>query len=225
MSAHLFVTTMYLELPVATKAVLAAMADSADDSDRRRLTAPGLAKLRAWSGLSKTRTLGVVAELVSTGWLERVEAGRQGRRAVFRVFPNGVPPIPSPDEVAARFGMGPASPEISTPVDNGEVIHNGGSHQQDPDGAPRVLGAANRVLPAGPLPSSTTDTSTPRRLPTAPTVEKPLRRKHRKPFPGSSRPPALIRRDDPHLEDPERIDAAIANVRASIVIPTVKGTP
>lgn len=150
MSTHLLIAAAYLEgLPQGTKLALMAIADSGDEHTLE--SAPGLPKLRAWSGLSKSQALAVVAQLVADGLVERLEAGRLGRRAVYRVFPNGVPAIPHPSEVAARY--------------------EGGSGQQDPPVIPRVgdndaqegpahatLGsgeAPTRVRPAGPLHAST----------------------------------------------------------------------
>lgn len=156
MSTHLLIAAAYLEhLPQGTKLVLMAAADSADEHTLE--SAPGLPKLRAWSGLSKSQALAIVAQLAKPvdkgglGLLERLEAGRLGRRAVYRVFPNGVPSIPHPSEVAARYD------------------DEGGSGRQDPQVIPRVgddtaqegpadatLGsgeAPSRVRPAGPLQS------------------------------------------------------------------------
>lgn len=141
MSTHLLIAAMYLEdLPQGRKLVLAAIADSADEHTLE--AAPGLPKLRAWSGLSKSAALAQVKALEDSGLVQRIEAGRLGRRAVYRVFPAGVPAIPHPSEVAARYDT-PAEP-----VDN--------SSQEGPAG--RTLGSCStpsRVLPAGPLHAST----------------------------------------------------------------------
>jgi hypothetical protein len=154
MSTHLLIAAAYLEnLPQGTKLALMAIADSGDE--HTLISAPGLPKVRAWSGLSKSQALAVIAQLVADGLVERHEAGRLGRRASFRVFPNGVPPIPHPSEVAARY--------------------EGGSGEQDPQVIPRVgddasregpadatLGsglAPSRVRPAGPLHASTSVSS------------------------------------------------------------------
>jgi DNA-binding MarR family transcriptional regulator len=154
MSTHLLVAAAYLEgLPQGTKLVLMAIADSGDEQTLE--SAPGLPKLRAWSGLSKSQALAVVAQLVTDGLVERVEAGRLGRRAVYRVFPNGVPAIPHPDEVKARYadslagGSGQPDPQVTPPVGDNPA-------QEGP--AHRTLGsgeAPSRVRPTGPLHAST----------------------------------------------------------------------
>jgi hypothetical protein len=142
MSTHLLIAAAYLEgLPQGRKLVLMAIADSADEHTLE--AAPGLPKLRAWSGLGKSQALAIVAQLVDGKYLERLEAGRLGRRAVYRVFPLGVPAIPHPSEVAARY-----STDAAEPVDN--------SAQEGPAG--RTLGsdeASSRVRPTGPLHAST----------------------------------------------------------------------
>ena len=143
MSTHLLIAAAYLEgLPQGRKLVLMAIADSADEHTLE--AAPGLPKLRAWSGLSKGPTMAHVKGLEDDKLIERVEAGRLGRRAVYRVFPLGVPAIPHPGEVAARY----APDNAGEPVDN--------SSQEGP--ASRTLGSCptpSRVLPAGPLHAST----------------------------------------------------------------------
>lgn len=139
MSTHLLIAAAYLEdLPQGRKLVLMAIADSADEHTLE--SAPGLPKLRAWSGLSKSAAMDNVKALETSGLIERIEAGRLGRRAVYRVFPSGVPAIPHPLEVAARY----STDTPSEPVDN--------SPQEGP--ASRTLGSGSgpsRVLPAGPL--------------------------------------------------------------------------
>lgn len=112
------VAAAYLEdLNPSTKLALMAIADSSDEQTRD--SAPGLAKIRAWSGLGRSQALAVVADLcqpipdVRPAYLEHVGAGRRGRRAVYRVFPDGIPAIPHPTEVAARYEI-----PLSTPVDN-----------------------------------------------------------------------------------------------------------
>ena len=111
------IAAAYLEdLSPSTKLVLMAVADSCDEQTRE--SAPGLPKIRAWSGLKRSQALAVVAELcrpvegVRPAYLEHVGKGRVGRRAVYRVFPQGVPAIPKPEEVVARFERS------SPPVDN-----------------------------------------------------------------------------------------------------------
>lgn len=116
-STHLLIAAAYLEdLPQGTKLVLMAIADSGDEHTLE--AAPGLPKLRAWSGLGKSQTLRVVAQLAEAGHIKRILPGRVGRRAVYSVFPNGVPAIPHPSEVAARY----ATEDLSTPGD--ELVEN-----------------------------------------------------------------------------------------------------
>lgn len=116
------IAAAYLEdLSASTKLVLLAVADSCDEQTRE--SAPGLPKIRAWSGLKRSQALAVVAELcrpvpdVRPAYLEHVGKGRVGRRAVYRVFPEGVPAIPKPEEVVARFER--SSPPVDNPVGEG----------------------------------------------------------------------------------------------------------
>lgn len=107
MSIHALIAAAYLEdLSPSTKLALMAIADSSDEQTRE--SAPGLPKVRAWSGLKRSQALAIVAELCHATdtrprYLEHVAKGRVGRRAVYRVFPDGVPVIPRPEEVVARF--------------------------------------------------------------------------------------------------------------------------
>lgn len=82
------------------KLVLMKIADSADDQSR--LARPGLERMVAWAGVGEKQVITVVTELVGLGLVERVEVGRVGRRAEYRVFPYGVPPIPSTEELIER---------------------------------------------------------------------------------------------------------------------------
>lgn len=79
------------------KLVLMKIADSADD--QTRLGRPGLERMMAWAGVGEKQVITVVTELVGLGLVERIEVGRVGRRAEYRVFPHGVPPIPSTEEL------------------------------------------------------------------------------------------------------------------------------
>ena len=160
MSTHLFVATAYLQtFPPAAKLVLMAITDSADE--HTLLSAPGLPKLRAWSGLSKSQVLRVLADLRADTyggltWIEQTEAGRQGRRATFRVFPSGVPSIPHPDEVRARYEEDPAGShpcDPATPVENGTDIHIEGRTDATLNQGSRVAFPASRVAPMRPLQS------------------------------------------------------------------------
>ncbi|WP_406200009.1 hypothetical protein OH807_18380 [Kitasatospora sp. NBC_01560] len=104
MSIHLFVVAGYLEKEVVGgsthKLVLQKLADSADD--QTRLSAPGLTRLIEWSMVEKPTVLTIITDLIGRGLVERVTVGRSGQRAVYRVFPEGVPPIPSTEELEAR---------------------------------------------------------------------------------------------------------------------------
>ncbi len=82
------------------KQVLMKIADSADD--QTRLARPGLERMMAWAGVGEKRVITVVTELVGLGLVERVTIGRVGLRAEYRVFPYGVPPIPSTEELIER---------------------------------------------------------------------------------------------------------------------------
>lgn len=147
MSIHALIAAAYVEnLDAGRKWVLAAIADSADEFTLE--SAPGLPKLRAWSGLSESRTKSVVGELIAAGYVSRIEAGRVGRRAVYRVFPQGVPAIPRPAEVAARYAH-------SQPVDNSENEGATGG-TTGPGGCHETPG---RVPPAVPLRASTSVSS------------------------------------------------------------------
>lgn len=143
MSTHLLIAASYLEdLPPSTKLVLMAVADSGDEHTLE--SAPGLPKLRAWSGLGKRQALNVVRQLEAAGYLEQTVAAARGRRAVWRVFPAGVPAIPHPSEVAARFAdetvhNGENAAEL---VDNPEIMGATGSTQS------AVMGAKSDVMGA-----------------------------------------------------------------------------
>ncbi|WP_143662631.1 helix-turn-helix domain-containing protein [Streptomyces sp. CB03238] len=82
------------------KAVLMKIADSADD--QTRLARPGLERMMAWAGVGEKQVITVVTQLVGLGLVERVTVGRVGLRAEYRVFPHGVPPIPSTEELIER---------------------------------------------------------------------------------------------------------------------------
>ncbi len=82
------------------KLVLMKIADSADD--QTRVARPGLERMMAWAGVGEKQVITVVTELVGLGLVERVTVGRVGLRAEYRVFPHGVPPIPSTEELIER---------------------------------------------------------------------------------------------------------------------------
>lgn len=162
------IAAAYIEdLEASTRLVLMAIADSSDEHTRE--AAPGLPKLRAWSGLSRSRTLAIVKKLEDAGYLERIAQGRRGRRAVYQVFPAGVPAIPHPDEVAARYPEDRAEDQVE-PVDNSENKGPAGRTLEK-------LGSCEppvRVLPARPLhfPTSVLKGATPTE-PTPRPVDKP----------------------------------------------------
>ncbi|MFI9391876.1 helix-turn-helix domain-containing protein [Streptomyces bauhiniae] len=103
MSIHMMVAAGYLPKEVINKTqrlVLMKIADSADD--QTRLARPGLERMMAWAGVGEKTVVTVVTELVGLGLVERVTVGRVGVRAEYRVFPYGVPPIPSTEELIER---------------------------------------------------------------------------------------------------------------------------
>lgn len=106
------VVASYLPKEVITqsqKLALQKLADSADDETR--LSRPGLARLAAWVGVNEKRAITLVTELVAKGLVERVQTGKAGRAAVYRVFPNGIPPIPSTADLKARLETQRAAPK------------------------------------------------------------------------------------------------------------------
>jgi hypothetical protein len=156
MSIHALVATAYLEeLDPAVKLVLMALADSSDE--RTRHTAPGMPKLRAWSGRSKSQVSRVLRDLEEGGYLARVSPGRIGQRAVWQVFPNGLPTIPHPDEVAARFAPPTTSPP---PVDNSRNEGRTDATLETQEG--RISGQEGRIA-VRPLPVSSSVYNAPRK--------------------------------------------------------------
>lgn len=85
------------------------IADSADDETR--LSRPGLTRLAAWVGVTDKRAITIVTELIAKGLVERVETGKVGRAAVYRVFPLGVPPTPTTPELKAAAEARKAAPK------------------------------------------------------------------------------------------------------------------
>ncbi|MFD7639598.1 helix-turn-helix domain-containing protein [Kitasatospora sp. NPDC059795] len=112
MSIHLMLAAAYLPPEVvgnpAEKLALMKLGDSADDETR--LARPGIRRLAAWAGVGKKRAITLVTELVKKGLVERVEIGKPGRAAVYRVFPAGVPRIPTSEELEERFAAAEAAP-------------------------------------------------------------------------------------------------------------------
>ncbi|MFC8449510.1 helix-turn-helix domain-containing protein [Kitasatospora sp. NPDC057223] len=104
MSIYLMLVAAYLPPEVvsnpAEKLALMKLGDSADDETR--LARPGVRRLAAWAGVGEKRAITLVTALVKKGLVERVEVGKPGRAAVYRVFPAGVPRIPDSEELEAR---------------------------------------------------------------------------------------------------------------------------
>ncbi|WP_407286411.1 hypothetical protein [Streptomyces sp. BP-8] len=112
MSIHLMLAAAYLPKEVINKTqkmVLMKIADSADD--QTLLARPGLERMMAWAGVGEKQAITVVTELVGLGFVERVEVGRVGRRAEYKVFPHGVPPIPSTQELIERRRVAQRAPK------------------------------------------------------------------------------------------------------------------
>ncbi|WP_435970250.1 hypothetical protein [Streptomyces sp. Qhu_M48] len=119
MSIQLMIAASYLPPEVVTqgqKLALMKIADSADDETR--LSRPGLTRLAAWVGVTDKRAITIVTELIAKGLVERVETGKVGRAAVYRVFPLGVPPTPTTPELkaaAAARKAAPKNPRLARP--------------------------------------------------------------------------------------------------------------
>lgn len=96
-------------LSQSQKLALMKIADSADDETR--LARPGLTRLAAWVGVTDKRAITLVTELIAKGLVERVETGKAGRTAVYRVFPLGVPPTPTTPELKAAAEARNAAPK------------------------------------------------------------------------------------------------------------------
>ncbi|MGW7572366.1 hypothetical protein [Streptomyces sp. NPDC054765] len=112
MSIHLMLAAAYLPKEVINttqKMVLMKIADSADD--QTLLARPGLERMMAWASVGEKQVITVVTELVGLGLVERVEVGRVGRRAEYKVFPHGVPPIPSTEELIERRRVAQRAPK------------------------------------------------------------------------------------------------------------------
>ncbi|MGW6393297.1 hypothetical protein ACWFR1_22950 [Streptomyces sp. NPDC055103] len=112
MSIQLMIVASYLppeEVNQGQKLALMKIADSADDETR--LSRPGLTRLAAWVGVTDKRAITIVTELIAKGLVERVETGKVNRAAVYRVFPLGVPPIPTTPELKAAAEARKAAPK------------------------------------------------------------------------------------------------------------------
>ncbi|MFC8671460.1 helix-turn-helix domain-containing protein [Streptomyces griseorubiginosus] len=120
MSIQLMIAAAYLppdELSQSQKLALMKIADSADDETR--LARPGLTRLAAWVGVTDKRAITIVTELIAKGLVERVETGKAGRAAVYRVFPLGIPPTPTTQELKERLEVRKAAPKNANKARSG----------------------------------------------------------------------------------------------------------
>lgn len=121
-SIQLMIAAAYLPpdvLSQSQKLALMKIADSADDETR--LARPGLTRLAAWVGVTDKRAITIVTELIAKGLVERVETGKAGRAAVYRVFPLGVPPTPTTPELKAAAEARKAAPKNPRKARSGVV--------------------------------------------------------------------------------------------------------
>ncbi|TWE16951.1 hypothetical protein FB465_1946 [Kitasatospora atroaurantiaca] len=126
------------------------LADSADD--QTRIAAPGLVRLMAWSGVGEKTVVSVITELVGLGLVERVKIGRAGQRAEYRIFPLGVPPIPSTEELEQwreEAANAPRNPRLARASGNRSRPAVPARTHLDVQAR-----ATNRVAPAAPKPGS-----------------------------------------------------------------------
>lgn len=96
------------------KLALMKLCDSADEDSR--LAVPTQRRLVAWVGLSEKRTSTVITRLVAKGLVERVSLAREGRAAVYKVFPDGVPITPDRealDERLVELRARPTNPKLA----------------------------------------------------------------------------------------------------------------
>ncbi|MFF8990051.1 helix-turn-helix domain-containing protein [Streptomyces sp. NPDC014983] len=122
MSIQLMIAAAYLPpdvLSQSQKLALMKIADSADDETR--LARPGLTRLAAWVGVTDKRAITIVTELIAKGLVERVETGKAGRSAVYRVFPLGVPPTPTTPELKEAAEARKAAPKNPRKARSGVV--------------------------------------------------------------------------------------------------------
>ncbi|MQY11475.1 hypothetical protein SRB5_15940 [Streptomyces sp. RB5] len=96
-------------LSQSQKLALMKIADSADDETR--LARPGLIRLAAWVGVTDKRAITIVTELIEKGLVERVEIGRVGRSAAYRIFPLGVPSTPTTADLREAAAARKAAPK------------------------------------------------------------------------------------------------------------------
>ena len=120
MSIQLMIAAAYLPPDVlnqSQKLALMKIADSADDETR--LARPGLTRLAAWVGVTDKRAITIVTELIAKGLVVRVETGKAGRSAVYRVFPLGIPPTPTTQELKERLEARKAAPKNANKARSG----------------------------------------------------------------------------------------------------------
>ncbi|WP_328747164.1 hypothetical protein OHT57_16520 [Streptomyces sp. NBC_00285] len=163
MSIQLMVVAAYLPKEVINttqKLVLMKIADSADD--QTRLARPGLERMMAWSGVGEKQVITVVTQLVGLGLVERVTIGRVGHRAEYRVFPYGVPPIPSTEELAERrraAQQAPTNPRLARSSTPRRRPSSAARTQQDVTARQEVRAAEEDAREAG-LPQGNPDGAT-----------------------------------------------------------------
>jgi hypothetical protein len=88
------------------KLALMAIADDADDTTA--LSLPGIKKVMKWSTVTQRRALQLIADLADEGYVESVERGFPGKRAVYRVIiSKAAQPVDNSD---------------SEPVDNSQIM-------------------------------------------------------------------------------------------------------
>ncbi|MFJ9907931.1 helix-turn-helix domain-containing protein [Streptomyces sp. NPDC101152] len=120
MSIQLMIAAAYLppeKLTQSQKLALMKIADSADDETR--LARPGITRLAAWVGVTDKRAITIVTELIAKGLVERVETGKAGRAAVYRLFPLGIPPTPTTPELKERLEARKAAPKNTNKARSG----------------------------------------------------------------------------------------------------------
>ncbi|MFF8769048.1 helix-turn-helix domain-containing protein [Kitasatospora sp. NPDC015120] len=119
MSIHLMLVAAYLPPDVVTpteKLALMKICDSADDETR--LSRPGAHRLSAWTGVGEKRAITLVTNLVKKGLVERIEVGKPGRTATYRVFPLVLPTLPQAEELHERrraASTAPRNPRLARP--------------------------------------------------------------------------------------------------------------
>jgi hypothetical protein len=94
---------------ISASAKLALMAFADDASDRTDLSFPGLEKIMLWACVGRRRALEIIVILVEAGYLESVQRGFPGQRAVYRVV---IKPAPEPVDNSQIMGAESRTPEI-----------------------------------------------------------------------------------------------------------------